>query len=967
MNIGSLIATMGLDTSELNKGAAKAADVFNDLNIAITDLSEEAEESFLKLFRNKMPDAFNTMRNQFSAMQDETLSFVEYIKNNMPGVFQKVAAEVLNVSNAVNTEFKESEVAVDGVAGSIQLVKEAMANMGIASERRKALMDEEIQSLIELQLRKQAAYDPDEIIKYEKEIKNVQNRIKLLTTETSEFKDISKMSLGEMKKELRSLRNTPLEMVSSDQVASMKQRMALLTDAVGDYGKQLRASGDKTQSFIQGMQGMVGVVQGVTGTLALFGVQNEQVEKSLLAFMNISQSLSTIHDLNEKGILKNIAAKVKDIFVTKSETAALLAQTAALKANQGAQNFATKSPGVGASNAPYSIQTAKGFTMMGTTATAASGGVKVLGAALKALPLVGVIAAVVGLVYSLSNCVDTVKNLEEAETNWKNILKDNQALKDNKTIYDSLAISIRDLGLEYDVLVGKMSQSQAESVKDVATAEEQKKQLRANFVSWQLKMEEDTRKLILAKNEAFEASKLNAQNTNLKAQLENQKKHEKEILDIQNQANAEIERRRKIMWGQRKSADDRVAAANKVRDEQDSQRQAEKAKQDLETAKQNWQNYLNALKSWQQKVQDMQDEMIADEEQRDIAKMQRKRERELQDLKDSGLSISERGEFEKTITEYYEKELQKIRDKYAKEAVQKRKDTTEKLKNAMIGGMQAANDELQKLSEKRLNEDQKLWTLRSTNEQLSAKDRTDALLQLENMRWEEEKKKFKDNALILEQLAQEHKNNIDKINKQAAEDSGAIIWAEKWKSAMGEISTAIKSTLDDVIVGTAELLGQGKLSVESFGKLLLSSLADLAISVGKIAISMGTAILAIDTALANLGPVGAAAAILAGSALVAIGTWAKGALAGAAGGNTGGGGNPYQNLGGSMQGLATGGEVYKAGSFIVGERGPEVVTLPGRATVTSNDMLGGMQLVGVIQGNDLKIILDRTNARKNRV
>ena len=269
MNIGSLYASFGIDISSMSKDVSKVESMFKELGGSLDSISEDAEEGILKLFKQKMPDAFNAMQQKFLAMQDETQSFVDYIRNNMPGAFQKMAVEFFGASEEMKNGMKESESAVDGVAGTVEILKTALANMNMASEKRKALLDEEIASLVELQIRRQAAYDPEELIKYDNEIKNVQKRIQLLTDKTSEFKDVSLMSLGEMKLELHRLRNTPLELASPGHMAAVKQRMAELTESVGNYGKELRAQGDTTQRFITTVQGIIGVVQGVTGTLAL--------------------------------------------------------------------------------------------------------------------------------------------------------------------------------------------------------------------------------------------------------------------------------------------------------------------------------------------------------------------------------------------------------------------------------------------------------------------------------------------------------------------------------------------------------------------------------------------------------------------------------------------------------------------------------------------------------------------------
>ena len=107
-------------------------------------------------------------------------------------------------------------------------------------------------------------------------------------------------------------------------------------------------------------------------------------------------------------------------------------------------------------------------------------------------------------------------------------------------------------------------------------------------------------------------------------------------------------------------------------------------------------------------------------------------------------------------------------------------------------------------------------------------------------------------------------------------------YAAQVKTTVMDLSAFLNDALVGVTVGFAETFGQllaGTADLESFSNVVLSSLADLAITVGKIAISTGVAVLGIKKSLMSLNPV---AAIGAGVALVALGTWAKSSLKSAA-------------------------------------------------------------------------------------
>ncbi len=69
------------------------------------------------------------------------------------------------------------------------------------------------------------------------------------------------------------------------------------------------------------------------------------------------------------------------------------------------------------------------------------------------------------------------------------------------------------------------------------------------------------------------------------------------------------------------------------------------------------------------------------------------------------------------------------------------------------------------------------------------------------------------------------------------------------------------------------------------------------------------------------------------------------------------------------QGLATGGSVYKSGAFMVGEKGPEMVSLPAGAAVTPNHALNNntnLSLTTSITARELKIMLNDEDSASQR-
>ena len=190
--------------------------------------------------------------------------------------------------------------------------------------------------------------------------------------------ETANMSLGEMKATLKALRREPLVGKTEAEIQQINATMAQLTDEIGDYSARLRSSGDKVSLMIEATQGFIAVGQMATGTLAAFGVNTEKLDKAMVQLIGVSQALTTIHELNEKQVLQNTVATVK-------ETYAKIANTVATK----------------------------GQTLATEGATIAS---RALGTAMKSIPFIAIAAAVVALI---AGVVALVVKMNELSTSQK--------------------------------------------------------------------------------------------------------------------------------------------------------------------------------------------------------------------------------------------------------------------------------------------------------------------------------------------------------------------------------------------------------------------------------------------------------------------------------------------------------------------------------------------------------------------
>lgn len=239
----------------------------------------------------------------------------------MKGTFEKMSKEgedaAQSLSKAMTDSMTKSATSIDKTNNAI----EEQNNLLIEEQRHLELF--------------RAARDKATSVQtwelYNKQVKKSEQVISNLSRQLNQFKDITNMSLGEMRKYMRELRNISLVGMSPKQIAEVNGKIAELTDAMGDYRAMLGATGDKTAMVIESFQGLVGIAQGVTGTLSLFGVENKKLERSMMALINLSMAMQTFHQMNEKGVLKGTAALIKDTIATWANNNAKKAGTGIAK------------------------------------------------------------------------------------------------------------------------------------------------------------------------------------------------------------------------------------------------------------------------------------------------------------------------------------------------------------------------------------------------------------------------------------------------------------------------------------------------------------------------------------------------------------------------------------------------------------------------------------------------------------
>jgi hypothetical protein len=186
------------------------------------------------------------------------------------------------------------------------------------------------------------------------------------------------------------------------------------------------------------------------------------------------------------------------------------------------------------------------------------------------------------------------------------------------------------------------------------------------------------------------------------------------------------------------------------------------------------------------------------------------------------------------------------------------------------------------------------------------------------------------------------------------------------KNVTAIINNGIVEGLSGVGESLGSALASGENVLEAFGNSVLSTVGSVLVQFGKMTIAAGVASLALKSALKLGNPF---AAIAAGTALVAIGSLVRG-LSSGSNSSQEGSDRPRK-----IPGFANGVRDFSGGIAVVGERGPELVSLPTGSSVIPNHNLssfGGGDITfnvssRIDQLGNLITAIDRERSRLRRV
>lgn len=294
----------------------------------------------------------------------------------------------------------------------------------------------------------------------------------------------------------------------SEAYKRMVNELGRLQDIQGDIQSQGSILANDEATFAGVLSGLNGVVGGFTaaqGAVALFAGENENLQKIMLkvqSLMSITMGLQQVaQTLNKDSAFSlitlnkakewwnNLLAvgrgeQIASTAATAADTTATIASTAATTANAAAEQASNtaKTASVGASTgaaAAQAVQTASATA--GTVANIGlAGAFRMVGAAIKSIPVFGwILAGISALIALVSHFVSKANESKKATEEWYNAIADNaykpiasimelsdkwnalgndleakkQFIENNKKAFEDLGVSVRDVVDAENVLV----------------------------------------------------------------------------------------------------------------------------------------------------------------------------------------------------------------------------------------------------------------------------------------------------------------------------------------------------------------------------------------------------------------------------------------------------------------------------------------------------------------------------------
>ncbi len=408
--------------------------------------------------------------SQLNAAIDETLRRIKGLSDGTVSAGSTVDSTFSDMANDIRTTLSQIGDACASHESALAELESKYEELGhAASDAFMSGRDDEYRAIEEqraaiqgeIKVRKELL---TELRNQSNELENAASKMEQGTSATNRFGE-SNVSI---RTQLRNMREELIAMEmagkrNTDEYRKMQEELGRLTDAYSDATQQANIMAHDQrglQGVISGLSGMSGAVSAATGALSLFAGENENLQKvmtKIQSVMAITIGLQQVEQtLNKDSAFRLVTLNGLKAWWNKVVTqsgVALTAETAAMGANAAATT---------------------GATVATTAATAANvglaGAIKLVGTAIKSIPVFGWIlagvSALVAVVASVTsrtkeakkaqeefskatieNCYKTIGVVEQLSTEWKTLGDDFQSkqtyIDQNRSKFDELGVSIK--------------------------------------------------------------------------------------------------------------------------------------------------------------------------------------------------------------------------------------------------------------------------------------------------------------------------------------------------------------------------------------------------------------------------------------------------------------------------------------------------------------------------------------------
>lgn len=461
----------------------------------------------------------------------------------------------------------------------------------------------------------------------------------------------SQMSLRQMRQEMKNLQIEMGKTTDPTRFKQLEKQFAILRNDVGDTSKAMKYldPGELLGGWIKMAQGAVGAFAAVTGAMSLFGVENENLQAIEKKSMTLIQTMMGLEQARQ--LLIDGGGKAEQKTILKS-TIAWLGKTLGITKNTAATATNT--------TATVAQTTATGAQTVATGgATLAT---RLLGVAMKALPIFAIIGGIAAIVSVVSNLISANREAAQAQAELNeagNKYKETSAgLKDSVEDYID---SVKKSKLDHKLAMGEMTQNEYDHAISSQKALDSLDEVRLKYTK-----AEGASRAIANKEKEIEEKRFIAQIDRLKrTDFTNEQDRQDAINKAYTQHNEKLAQintnHLARIFKDKKEYDKAYDASQEKRRDEDE----ESDKKELERKKKLWQEYLNELKRWQNRVEDYKISLIEDELNREQAQTEIRRARELKELEESKLTATQKAKFKIDIEKYYDKQLEDIEKKRA--------------------------------------------------------------------------------------------------------------------------------------------------------------------------------------------------------------------------------------------------------------------------------------------------------------